>query len=78
MHEVVQAAKRAMVQVETVFAMHQAPMPWNQVVSVGEKAQHPPSGAGWAAGPAGTFKHFQMRVLDLIHRHRQREKDIHD
>jgi hypothetical protein len=41
MHEVVQAAKRAMVQVETVFAMHQAPMPWNQVVSLVEKAQHP-------------------------------------
>lgn len=41
MHEVVQTAKRPIVQVETVFAMHQAPMPWNQVVSLVEKAQHP-------------------------------------
>jgi photosystem II stability/assembly factor-like uncharacterized protein len=30
-----------------------------------------PSGIGWAVGPGGTFKHFQTRVLDLIHRHDQ-------
>jgi glyoxylase-like metal-dependent hydrolase (beta-lactamase superfamily II) len=38
MYEVVQAAKRANLQVETVFAMHQPPMPWSQVVAVVEKA----------------------------------------
>jgi hypothetical protein len=45
MYEVVQAVKRANLQVETVFAMHQPPMPWNQVVALVEKAagtaQHP-------------------------------------
>lgn len=40
MYEVVQAAKRANLQVETVFAMHRAPMPWSQVVALVEKAQH--------------------------------------
>jgi len=40
MYEVVQAARRANLQVETVFAMHQAPMPWSQVVALVEKAQH--------------------------------------
>jgi hypothetical protein len=38
MCEVVPAAKRANLQVETVFAMHQAPMPWSQVVALFEKA----------------------------------------
>jgi glyoxylase-like metal-dependent hydrolase (beta-lactamase superfamily II) len=40
MYEVVQAAKRANLQVDTVFAMHQAPMSWSQVVALVEKAQH--------------------------------------
>jgi photosystem II stability/assembly factor-like uncharacterized protein len=35
-----------------------------------------PGGLGWAVGPSGTFKHFQLEVLDLIHHHGQREKDI--
>jgi len=30
-------------------------------------------GRGWAVGPKGTVKHFGMRVLDLIHSHRQTE-----
>jgi hypothetical protein len=38
MYEVVQAAKRANLQVETVFAMHQSPMPWSQVIALVDKA----------------------------------------
>jgi hypothetical protein len=37
MHEVAQAVKRENLHVDTVFAMHQAPMPWNQVVALMEK-----------------------------------------
>jgi photosystem II stability/assembly factor-like uncharacterized protein len=33
-----------------------------------------PSGTGWAVGPGGTFKHFQLQVLDLVRHHRQSEK----
>jgi hypothetical protein len=40
MREVAQAVQRANLKVDTVFAMHQGPMPWNQVVSMVEKAQH--------------------------------------
>jgi hypothetical protein len=40
MHEVVQAVKRENLKAETVFAMHQAPMPWGQVVDLIEKSQH--------------------------------------
>ncbi len=40
MHEVVQAVERANLKVDTVFAMHQGPMPWSQVVALVEKAQH--------------------------------------
>ncbi len=40
MHEVVQAVKRANLKVDTVFAMHQGPMPWSQVLDLIEKAQH--------------------------------------
>ena len=39
MHEVMQAVQRANLQVDTVFAMHQGPMPWNQVVALVEKSQ---------------------------------------
>jgi hypothetical protein len=40
MNEVAQAVKRAKLQVETVFAMHQAPMAWDQVMVLIEKSQH--------------------------------------
>jgi hypothetical protein len=40
MYEVVQAAQRANLHVDTVFAMHQAPMPWSQIFALVEKAQH--------------------------------------
>jgi hypothetical protein len=40
MHEVVQAVKRENLKVDTVFAMHQAPMPWNQVLGLVEKSEH--------------------------------------
>jgi hypothetical protein len=40
MREVEQAVQRANLKVDTVFAMHQAPMPWDQVVSLVEKSQH--------------------------------------
>jgi hypothetical protein len=38
-YEVVQAAKREKLPVETVFAMHQTPVPWRQVVALLGKAQ---------------------------------------
>ncbi len=41
MHEVAQAVKRANLQVNTVFAMHQEPMPWDQVIGMLEKSQRP-------------------------------------
>jgi hypothetical protein len=34
MHEVAQAVTRANLEVDTVFAMHQGPMPWSQVVAL--------------------------------------------
>jgi hypothetical protein len=40
MHEVAQAVQRANLRVETVFAMHQGPMPWAQVLALSEKSQH--------------------------------------
>ena len=39
MHEVAQAVKRANLAVDTVFAMHQGPMPWDQVLALIEKSQ---------------------------------------
>lgn len=41
MREVVQAVEREGLEVGTVFAMHQGPMPWGQMVSLIEKSQHP-------------------------------------
>ena len=38
MHEVVQAVQRANLTVDTVFAMHQGPMPWSQVIALLGKA----------------------------------------
>ena len=35
----VQAVERANLKVDTVFAMHQGPMPWNQVVALIEKSR---------------------------------------
>jgi glyoxylase-like metal-dependent hydrolase (beta-lactamase superfamily II) len=40
MHEVAQAVARANLKVDKVYAMHQAPMPWDQVMSLIAKAQH--------------------------------------
>jgi hypothetical protein len=40
MHEVAQAVKRANLNVDTVFAMHQGPMAWSQVLALIEKSQH--------------------------------------
>jgi len=37
---VAQAVKREGLKVDTVFAMHQGPMPWAQVVGLVEKSQH--------------------------------------
>ena len=39
MYEVFQAVKRANLEVDTVFAMHQGPMPWKQVLTLIEKAK---------------------------------------
>jgi hypothetical protein len=39
MHEVAQAVERAKIKVDTVFAMHQGPMPWSQVLALIEKSQ---------------------------------------
>jgi hypothetical protein len=40
MHEVAQAVERANIKVDTVFAMHQGPLPWSQVLGLIEKSQH--------------------------------------
>ena len=40
MHEVAQAVERANLKVDTVFAMHQGPLPWSQVMALLEKSQH--------------------------------------
>jgi hypothetical protein len=39
MHEVAQAVQRANIKVDTVFAMHQGPLPWSQVLALIEKSQ---------------------------------------
>ncbi|MGB6306394.1 MAG: MBL fold metallo-hydrolase [Steroidobacteraceae bacterium] len=41
MHEVAQAVKRENLIVDTVYAMHQGPMPWEKVLELIEKSQHP-------------------------------------
>jgi hypothetical protein len=38
MREVMEAVRREGLQVKTVFAMHQAPMPWSDVVALVQKA----------------------------------------
>jgi hypothetical protein len=40
MYEVAQAVKRENLTVDTVFAMHQGPMPWDQVIALIEKSEH--------------------------------------
>jgi hypothetical protein len=40
MYEVAQAVKRENLIVDTVFAMHQGPMPWDQVMALIEKSLH--------------------------------------
>jgi hypothetical protein len=40
MHEVVQAVERSNLKVDTVFAMHQGPMPWEQLLTLIGKSQH--------------------------------------
>ena len=40
MHEVMQAVKRANLRVNTVFSMHQGPMPWDRVLALIEKSPH--------------------------------------
>jgi hypothetical protein len=40
MYEVAQAVKRENLIVDTVFAMHQGPMPWEQVIALIEKSLH--------------------------------------
>jgi len=40
MYEVAQAVKRENLIVDTVFAMHQGPMPWEQVMTLIEKSRH--------------------------------------
>ena len=39
-YEVAQAVKRENLIVDTVFAMHQGPMPWEQVTALIEKSNH--------------------------------------
>ncbi len=41
MYEVVQAVKRENLTVDTVFAMHEGPMPWDQVIALIEKSGRP-------------------------------------
>ena len=48
MYEVAQAVKRENLIVDTVYAMHQGPMPWNQVLTLIDKSLQP-----LAAAPHG-------------------------
>ncbi len=41
MNKVVQAVRRKNLQVDRVFAMHQGPTAWSQVLGLLEKSQHP-------------------------------------
>jgi len=43
MYEVAQAVKRENLIVDTVFAMHQGPMPWQKVLDLIEKSRHSPA-----------------------------------
>jgi len=43
MYEVAQAVKRENLIVDTVFAMHQGPMPWEKVLGLIEKSRHSPA-----------------------------------
>jgi hypothetical protein len=43
MYEVAQAVKRENLIVDTVFAMHQGPMPWEKVLELIEKSRHSPA-----------------------------------
>ena len=49
MYEVAQAVKRENLIVDTVFAMHQGPMPWEKVIALIEKSRHSAGSAGPAA-----------------------------
>jgi len=40
MHEVSEAVKRENLKIDTVFAMHQGPVPWSQVTALIQKAEH--------------------------------------
>jgi hypothetical protein len=41
MNEVAQAVKRENLIVDTVFAMHQGPIPWEKALALIEKSRHP-------------------------------------
>ena len=43
MYEVAQAVKRENLIIDTVFAMHQGPMPWEKVLELIEKSRHSPA-----------------------------------
>jgi len=43
MYEVAQAVRRENLIVDTVFAMHQGPMPWDKVMGLIEKSRHSPA-----------------------------------
>ena len=51
MYEVAQAVKRENLNVDTVFAIHQGPMPWDKVMTLIEKARVPESVAAGGAAP---------------------------
>jgi hypothetical protein len=51
MYEVAQAVKRENLIVDTVFAMHQGPLPWEKVMKLVEKSRH--SAADHGAGAEG-------------------------
>ena len=43
LYEVAQAVKRENLIIDTVFAMHQGPMPWEKVLELIEKSRHSPA-----------------------------------
>jgi hypothetical protein len=55
MYEVVRAVKRENLIVDTVFAMHQGPLPWEKVLKLIEKSRHSDADHGADAAGGSAF-----------------------
>jgi len=55
MYEVARAVKRENLIVDTVFAMHQGPLPWEKVMKLIEKSRHSEADHGADAAGGSAF-----------------------